>query len=302
MAEVLIVDHGAADLSAHVPGAIAFTSAEEVGAEAVDCRILLADPRSAARLVDRLPELRWIQSTWAGVDALARHGVPAGVVVTGLKGVFGPQMAEFVFAHLLAHSQRVVERAAARSWDPRPPDVLAGTRMGILGVGSIGAVVARTATHLGLDVVGCSRSGSSVEGFRRVFPVGERYTFAGGLDHLVVVLPATVETNDLVDRALIERMNPGATLINVGRGNSVIVADVVGALGSGHLSLAVLDVLPREPLPDDDPLWQVDGLIVTSHTAAWSRPGDVARVFLGNLRRFREGAPLEGVIDLTRGY
>lgn len=302
MAEILIVDHGAADLASHVPGAIAVTSAEDVGTDAVDCRILLADPRSAAQLVDRMPGLGWIQSTWAGVDALVRHGVPDGVVVTGLKGVFGPQMAEFVFAHLLAHTQRVAQRAAARTWDPRPPAVLAGTRMGLLGTGSIGAAVAGTAVHFGLDVVGCSRTGRPVDGFRRVFAVEERREFAGDLDHLVVVLPATPETNELVDAAMIEGMNPGATLINVGRGNSVVVADVVGALGSGRLSLAVLDVLPREPLPDGDPLWEVDGLIVTSHTAAWSRPGEVARVFIDNLRRFREGVPLEGVIDLGRGY
>jgi phosphoglycerate dehydrogenase-like enzyme len=82
----------------------------------------------------------------------------------------------------------------------------------------------------------------------------------------------------------------------------VVEGDVVAALRSGRLSLAVLDVLRREPLPDGDPLWEVDGLIVTSHTAAWSRPADVARVFLDNLRRFREAEPLEGVIDLERGY
>jgi phosphoglycerate dehydrogenase-like enzyme len=302
MAEILIVDQGATDLAAHVPGAIAFASDDEVGGEAVDCRILLADPRSAARLVDRLPSLRWIQSTWAGVDALARHGVREGVVVTGLKGVFGRQMAEFVFAHLLAHSQRVVQRSAARSWDPLPPVVLAGTRMGILGTGSIGMAVAATANHLGLEVVGCNRTGRPVDGVRQVFAVHERQAFARDLDHLVVVLPATAETDDLVDASMIDAMKPGATLINVGRGNSVVVADVVAALGVGSLSLAVLDVLPREPLPDGDPLWEVDGLIVTSHTAAWSRPGDVARVFLDNLRRFREGAPLLGVIDLDRGY
>jgi phosphoglycerate dehydrogenase-like enzyme len=302
MAEILIVDQGAAELATDVPAAVAFTSAAEVGEEAIDCRILLADPRSAARLVDRLPALRWIQSTWAGVDALARHGVPAGVVVTGLKGVFGPQMAEFVFAHLLAHSQRVVERAAARSWDPNPPAVLAGTRMGILGTGSIGSVVAGAAVRFGLDVVGCSRGGAPVDGFRQVLAVDRRRDFAAGLDHLVVVLPSTAETNDLVDRVMIEEMNPGATLINVGRGNAVVEGDVVAALRSGRLSLAVLDVLRREPLPDGDPLWEVDGLIVTSHTAAWSRPADVARVFLDNLRRFREAEPLEGVIDLERGY
>jgi phosphoglycerate dehydrogenase-like enzyme len=269
--------------------------------DVIRAEVVLASPRLAARL-GRVEGLGWIQSTWAGVDALVDAGVPAGVTVTSAGGIFGPQMREFVFAHLLAHVRRVVERTAAVSWDESPPGSLAASRIGIFGTGSIGGALAETARHFGMEVVGCSRSGTADDRFERVWPVGERLAFAEGLDHLVVVVPATNETRHLVDAAMIERLAPGATLVNVGRGSTVDVEAVVDGLAGGHLALAVLDVLEREPLPREDPLWEVPGLVITSHTAAWSSPEDVVEVFVTNLERYRRGEPLEGVVDPARGY
>ena len=282
-------------------GEAAICSTDDPGVVA-DAEILLASPRLAARAFHRMPSLRWIQSTWAGVDALVGAGIPESVTVTGVKGVFGVPMREFVFGHLLAHTQRIVDRAAARSWDYTPPARLEGSRLGILGTGSIGSELARTGKGLGLEVVGCSRSGALVDGFDTVFAVGDRFEFAADLDHLVCVLPGTPETAAIVDEALLGCLRPGATFINAGRGVNADLVAVTKALASGRLSLAVLDVLPVEPLPEGDPLWQVPGLVITSHTAAWSRPSDIARVFVENLGRWRAGRPFGGVIDLERGY
>jgi phosphoglycerate dehydrogenase-like enzyme len=135
-----------------------------------------------------------------------------------------------------------------------------------------------------------------------VFPVSDLGSFANGLDHLVVVLPDTPSTAGLVDRSVIDRLAPGATLINVGRGGTVDVESVVAALRSGRLSRAVLDVLPIEPLPSSDKLWDEPGLVITSHTSAWSRPSDVVLFFEDNLQRFRSGQPLKGRVDVERGY
>jgi phosphoglycerate dehydrogenase-like enzyme len=265
-----------------------------------DAEILLASPTLAGRVVHRLASLDWVQSTWAGVDALLAVGIPSGIVVTRLEGVFGTQMREFVLGHLLAHTQRVAERMTARSWDETPPALLDGTTLGIMGTGSIGAAVARAAGHLGMTPVGLSREGRSVPGFVRVH--SDRLEFAEGLDHLVAVLPATPGTRHIVDADLFERLEPGGVFINVGRGSAVDTPAVIEALASGRLGRAVLDVLPTEPLPDGDPLWQVEGLVITSHTAAWSRPTDVVSVFLGNLECRRRGEPMRGVIDPERGY
>ncbi len=270
--------------------------------EVPDAEILLASPALAAAAAHRMPSLRWIQSTWAGVDDLLAGGLPPGVVLTKLEGVFGPQMREFVFGHLLARSQRVCEIERRRTWHEEPPDGLAGSRMGVMGTGSIGRAIAATAVHLGLHVVGCSRSGTPAPEFLDVLPIERRLEFAEGLHHLVAVLPSTPGTIGLVDHDLIERLAPGATLINVGRGNTVEVEAVISALGSGRLSHAVLDVLPVEPLPSDHHWWRVPGLVITSHTAAWSRPGDVAGFFVTNHGRWTRGQPLVGVVDPDRGY
>lgn len=264
-----------------------------------DCEILLASPRLAGGAV-HASGLGWIQSTWAGVDALARSGVPAGIVVTGLKGVFGTQMREYVLGHLLAHTQRVALREAARSWDEEPPSLIAGSRIGVMGTGSIGSAVARALSGLGVTVRGFNRHGSAVEGFAEV--TTDLGAFVGGLDHLVAVLPATPETADLVDAEVLGGLESGAVFINAGRGSTVVTSAVVEALATGRLARAVLDVLPHEPLAEGDPLWNVPGLVITCHTAAWSRPQDVVSVFLDNLARWRRGEPLIGVIDLARGY
>lgn len=270
--------------------------------DVVDGEILLADPFLVPLALGRMPSLRWIQATWAGVDAILASGLPPGVLLTRLTDVFGPQMREFVFGHLLAHAQRVSARETATAWDDRPPAALAGTRVGILGTGSIGRVLAETAVHLEMEVVGCSRSGSPVPPFGRVFPADDKAVFAEGLDHLVVVVPATTGTKGIVDRTVLDGLAQGATLVNVGRGDTVDVEYVVARLRSGHLSRAVLDVLPVEPLPPDHPWWSVPNLVITSHTAAVSRPRDVATFFVSNLERLRNGLPLRGTVDVTAGY
>jgi phosphoglycerate dehydrogenase-like enzyme len=265
-----------------------------------DTAILLASPVLAARAMGRLTSLRWVQSTWAGVDALMVAGVPTGVTVTAVKGIFGAQMREFVLGHLLAHTQRVAERMADRSWDETEPSLLVGSTVGIMGTGSIGSAVAQAAKTYGMTVVGFNRSGESAVGYDRV--MADRLALAEGLDHLVAILPSTPDTRNLVDADLLERLRPGAVFINVGRGATVDTAAVVEALRSGNLGRAVLDVLPVEPLPDGDPLWDVPGLVITSHTAAWSRCEDVVSAFVANLERHRRGDPLAGVVDPTLGY
>jgi phosphoglycerate dehydrogenase-like enzyme len=261
----------------------------------VDGAILLASPILAAQALERMPSLRWVQSTWAGVDALMAAGVPPGVTVTAVKGIFGAQMREFVLGHLLAHTQRVAERMADRSWDETQPTLLVGATLGVMGTGSIGSAVAQAARGFGMEVIGFSRSGSEAAGFDRV--TSDRLAFAEGLDHLVAILPSTPDTRNLVDLPLLQRLRPGAVFINVGRGATVETSAVVAALRSGHLARAVLDVLPVEPLPEGDPLWDVPGLVITSHTAAWSRCEDVVATFLANLERHRRGESLVGVVD-----
>lgn len=262
--------------------------------------ILLADPGLLAGC--DLGGVRWVQSTWAGVDAIDWTRVPEAVTLTTLPGVFGPQMAEFVFGHLLGWTQRVPQRHAARTWDETTPSLIAGSTIGILGAGSIGTALASVAHAFGMRVVGCRRSGDRDPVFDQMYPISEVDSFARGLNHLVVVLPATSETRHLVDSGLIDLLAPHATLVNVGRGSTVVTDAVVAAVESAQLGLAVLDVTDPEPLPDNHPAWSLPGIVITGHTAAHSRPEDIARFFEDNLARFVDGQPLVGVVDRSRGY
>ncbi len=262
---------------------------------------LVGPPAGILVAAESLGGLRLIQSTWAGVDALAGR-TPVGVPLARVGGVFGPQMREFVFGHLLAYSQRVPARIQGRTWDSTPPGRLEGSVLGVLGTGSIGSAIARTARHFGMGVRGCSRRGRPEAAFDLVLSFDRIDDFLTGLDHLVVALPSTPQTRGLVDAEALARLAAGASLINVGRGDTVVVEAVVAALRAGRLAMAVLDVLVDEPLPDDDPLWTVPGLVITSHTAALSHPETVAPVIADNLDRLDDGRPLNWLVDPVAGY
>lgn len=287
------------DHSLTVPG---FGRPAELVSAAHECEILLGAPDLVLRALPDLPALRWVQSTWAGVERFTAADLPETLVVTRAADVFGPAMREFVVGYLLEHTLDVSSRRRAMSWNSRPPPLLADTTVGIMGTGSIGRAVAETVGVFGARVRGYSRSGRPVDGFEQVYRQDDLRAFADGLHHLVVVLPATPDTASVVDRRLIAGLAPGATVINVGRGQSVVTADVVAALRSGHLANAVLDVLPDEPLPTGDPLWSEPNLIITSHSAAFSRPVDIVPLFLENLGRFDRGDDLVGAVDFEAGY
>jgi phosphoglycerate dehydrogenase-like enzyme len=242
-----------------------------------------------------------VQSSWAGLRPLAECP-RRDYLLTGVKNIFGAPMTEFVLGWLLAVERRIPERARARSWDDSPDGHIHGKTIGIMGTGSIGAAVATGCIALGLQVRGLNTDGRDVTPFQRCWPVSERLSFARGLDYLVALLPDTDATNDIIDHALLGELNPGAILINGGRGNAVAMEHLEAALAEGSLRHAVLDVLREEPLAEESPLWRVPSLSITSHTAAPTPQSAIVELFCDNYRRYTEGAPLRHVIDLTRGY
>lgn len=267
-------------------------------------RILLGDPGMIATILPQLPAVRWVQSTWAGVKPLIDIA-QRGYRLTGVKGVFGPQMSEYVLGYLLAYELRILDRFAAqanRRWDSTHSGTLAGKCLGILGTGSIGGDIARSSKSLGLEVVGLSRSGRPAHGFDEVFAVDDRLDFLARCNYLVSTLPQTPETDALLDAAAFGHLPTGSYFVNVGRSNVVDDDALVGALESGRLAGATLDVFDEEPLPADSPLWQAPNLRITAHIAAVSHPALIAPVFVRNYRHFVAGEPLEYLVDFEAGY
>ena len=263
--------------------------------------VLVGAPPDLAVIIPRCPQLRWVQSTWAGIDAIA-HFASETLQITPLKGVFGPAMTEYVMGWLLAIERDVINRASHTHWMPTLEPRIIGKRLGIMGTGGIGTAIAVTAKSYGLEVVGFNSDGRAVEGFTACYRSADRLAFTEGLDYLVSVLPQTSQTDNLIDHKVLTRLNPRAIVINAGRGNAVVEADLIASLAAGHLKAAVLDVFREEPLPPDDPLWSTPGVHITSHTAGPTPDEAVAEVFERNLKRYIAGEALTDAVRAGRGY
>jgi phosphoglycerate dehydrogenase-like enzyme len=284
---------------------VSATRAADLPRSAEECDVAFGEPSLVRDILPRLANLRWVQSTWAGVEPLLDPALRRDYVLTNARGVFGGLMSEYVFGYLIARERLIFEKHAAQQagrWDPTPPGTLRGKLFGLLGVGSIGAALARTAKHFGMRVKGYTRSSEGCPDIDAYFHGDELVAFAADLDYLVCVMPNTPATRYLVDARLLSALPPRAVFVNPGRGMAVDEAALADALAAGRLAGAVLDVFQQEPLPADHIFWRTPNVLITSHTAALSVPADIAPVFIDNYRRWSAGEPLKYQVDFARGY
>ena len=256
------------------------------------------------------PNLRWVQSVGAGTTQLQTAGLgPAGIRLTSNAGANSAGIAEFAVGRLLEATKRFRELDALQAehrWEPLYGPQLQGRTLGLVGYGPINQAVAVRAHAFGMHVVATRRT----EGAPPEPPVGAFFTPArlhemlGGCDAVVAAVPETPETTGMMDAAAFAAMRPGAVFVNVGRGSLVDEPALADALRSGHLGAAAIDVAHREPLPADDPLWEVPGLAISAHCSS-SPTGMFAALYrhaAENLARHLSGRPLLDEVDLARGY
>jgi phosphoglycerate dehydrogenase-like enzyme len=268
------------------------------------CNIILGDPPLVGEVLQKAASLQWVQSTWAGVDALCRQGQRRDYVLTGARDVFGPQMSEYMICYLLMLERRVPEmlqNQRQKRWKPFRYRPAGEITLGIIGLGSIGAQLAKTARHFGIRVIGMNRTGKACEHVDKVYTQDDGEFFRRP-DYIISTLPDTRETRRFLNADRFALMKPSAVLMNVGRGASVNEQHLVEALRKGVIGGAVLDVFEQEPLPQDSPLWSLPNVYVTPHIAALSFPSDIAAIFIGNYHRFLRGQPLRHTIDFGAGY
>lgn len=270
------------------------------GAEALFCW------RFPEGLAARMPGLAWIQNHGAGVDHLVgREDIPEGVAITRADGAFGLWMARYVLGHLLSEAQcldAVASDQAEARWNPKlQAEDLTGQRALVVGFGRIGRCIGSALRAIGMDVQGVVRTPRPDPEFglhgAEVLP-----DLLPTARLLVLCAPLTPQTRGLVDARLLARGHGNLTLVNVGRGEQVVVPDLLEALDAGRLKRAVLDVFPQEPLPGDSPLWRHPKVVVTPHHSGPSTPAAVIADILPNLRRYAEGLPIEGIVDRRLGY
>lgn len=303
-----------ADLVAQFP-AITFTS---VGADDLPQAIVEADAALIGWLdpsiLRQSTNLRWVQNAGAGVERLIeRGGVGEGIVLTNGSGVMAPNMAEHVIGMMLGFARRFPQHTAAnaeRSWkrDVSMNTVfeLGGQTMLLVGLGDIALATAARLKAFGMNVIGVRRSAAGDPPLHvdRVVSIAELNTVLPEADHVFTSVPHTTETVGLFNAERFAAFKPGSYFYNLGRGTSVVQADLVAALQSGHLAGAGLDVTDPEPLGTDDPLWSAPNVFITGHTSGYTpnfRPR-VLELFTENVARYQDGRDLLNVVDIDRGY
>ena len=266
--------------------------------------VLLAEPDLAADIVGKCSNLKWVQSTWAGVKPLLELG-RVDFEITGVKDVFGPQMREYVLAYMLYFTRQIplfISQQSERKWLQPTTQNLYDKTLGIMGVGSIGQSVAKAAKDLGMRVLGVSNSSRDCDSIDQYFATSELAHFASELDFLVCLLPHTTQTEGLVNASFLKALPDNCVIINAGRGQVIEEQALIDALRNKKIHAAVLDVFDREPLAEDHPYWSVPNMLITQHTAAVSQVKDIAEVFNNNCLRFVSGQPLAYKIDPSKGY
>ena len=262
-------------------------------------------------LFARRRKLAWIQSWGAGVDGLLYPElVESDVVLCSAKGFVGVHLADHAMALLLALTRGIHTAIRNPGWDPRWPirDAsweLADRTLGIVGLGGTGREVARRASAFGMRVVAVDPEDVEVPSeVEACWGMDRFHTLLEQSDVVAVCAPLTAETEGLFDRAAFARMPDHALLINVTRGRIVDETALLEALEGKLIGGAGLDVVPQEPLPEDHPLWKMDNVVITPHTAGGSpnRDGRCVALFCENLRRYLDGRPLVSVIDKRKGY
>lgn len=261
-------------------------------------------------------KLRWIHSPAAAVHQLIfPELVNSDVILTNAREVHGPVVAEHAMAQIFALAKRLpsaMRLQQRRSWGqqamweeyPRPREV-AGATLGLVGLGSIGRAVVKLASAIGMRVIAVREHPErGSDGAELIFGPAQLDEMLAQADYVVLAAPLTSSTRALIGTAQLSRMKPDACLINVGRGPLVDEDALAKALRDKEIGGAALDVFSKEPLPLDSPLWDLDNLLITPHTAAlteklWQRH---YALVAENLRRYLAGQPLLAVVDKQRGY
>ena len=260
-------------------------------------------------------QLRWLQAPQAAPPAgyYTRELIDHPVVVTNFREIYNDHIGAHIMAFVLAFARGLhlyIPRQLRREWRPEPLETggvlhLPETSALIVGVGGIGAETARLCAAFGMHVMGVdARRRDAPPGVLKLDGPDALDSLLPLADFVILTVPHTPETEGFMDRARFSRMKRTAFFINIGRGMTTRLDDLVAALRAGEIAGAGLDVFEQEPLPADHPLWTLPNVLITPHMAGFRRDhwDAVTTLFAENLRRFESGQPLLNVVDKEAGY
>ena len=263
------------------------------------------------RLLERCPNLKWIQTISTGVERVLDDGVvQSPIMVTNMSGIHEVTIAEFVLMLMLMfvkQAPRAFYQQIEGRWKWFPVGVLTGKTVGIVGLGRIGREVARVVRLFGMRVVATKLSTTSAgtaDIVDLLLPAAQLHELLGQCDFVVIAVPLTQESRNMIGETELRAMKSTGCLINISRGAVVDETALTRALEEGWIAGAGLDVFAVEPLPADSPLRHMRNVIFSPHVSGDIVEYDVgaARLFAENLRRYLDGLPLLNVVDKSRGY
>ena len=288
---------------------------ERLDEELPDTDIFIGYSLRAKQLPDA-KKLKWVHSTASGVRQLMYPELrDSGIVVTNTRGIFSVPMAEHTVGMMLALARNLPDSVRLQDkqewgqqeiWDrPQRLTELSGRLLLIVGFGSIGQELAKRAKAFGMRVWGVTRSGQGDGALvDKIMPSSQLAEVLPEADYVVIAVPETVATKQLIGAGEIAQMKAGARLINVSRGSLLDEAALIRALRAGTLGGAALDVAATEPLPAESPLWKAPNLLITPHTSAvsdrlWPRQTEL---LLRLLERWFSDQELFNQVDFAKGY
>lgn len=288
-----------------------FKDMEEAAEDVFDTDVLITYGEDVTNeMIMKSKNLKWIMVISAGLDQMPFQAIKEkGILVTNAKGIHKIPMAEYTIAMMLQvarQTKRLIKNEQEHIWDRRVPMTeLNGKTIGVLGAGAIGTQIAKYAHVFNMETIGFNRSGKQVDEFDKIVTLENINELLNESDFVVSVLPSTSETDGLLNKEVFEQMKEEAIFINIGRGKSVVEADLMAALEEGKLAHAVLDVFAKEPLSETSLFWDMENVTVTPHLSGISaqyQPRAIA-VFEDNLNTFiKGGKDFINLIDLDKGY
>lgn len=253
------------------------------------------------------PNLQCICSMGAGVDHLFDHqDLPQRVpIVRIVDTALTRSMFEYICASVMYYHRQLdiyKSQQQAALWRVHDSKMMAETRVGIMGLGVLGAYTANKLAEMGFSVSGWSRTKKSMDNINTYAGDAELTTFAEQVDFLVCLLPLTEQTSGILNFELFSKLKPGSCLINVARGEHLVENDLLDALDEGMLRGACIDVFHQEPLPPTHPFWGDDRILLTPHCSSITEPLSAAPQIIENYRRLQKQQPLLNQVDRQRGY
>lgn len=253
------------------------------------------------------PNLKAIVSIGAGIDhVLADEELPPNVPIIKTIGTdLTQRMKEYIVLHVLRHHRempRIQAAQQASKWDQVIVPPAPQRRVGIMGLGNLGAVAAQAVASLGFETVGWSRSAKNVASVKTYAGDAEFGEFLKGTEILVCLLPLTRHTRGILNANTFNRLARGASVINAARGQHLVDNDLLSALDSEQIANATLDVFHIEPLPSEHPFWRNSKITITPHIASMIDAPTGSKIIAMNIRNFEKHGTVDDIADAVREY